>query len=107
MNQEQLKLLAQAGVTHIQPGLESLNSHVLDLMHKGVRAAQNVNLLRWARYYDIDAEWNLLWGFPGETELDYAEQAAVIPHLAHLQPPSSVGRIWLERFSPLFSGRQR
>jgi ribosomal peptide maturation radical SAM protein 1 len=105
LSREQLRLLAQAGVTRIQPGLESLSSHVLDLMRKGVRAAQNVNLLRWARYYDINAEWNLLWGFPGETELDYAEQAAVIPHLVHLQPPSNMGRIWLERFSPLFDGQ--
>jgi ribosomal peptide maturation radical SAM protein 1 len=106
LNREQLRLLAQAGVTRIQPGLESLNSHVLALMCKGVRAAQNVNLLRWARYYDIDAGWNLLWGFPGETELDYAEQAAVIPHLFHLQPPSATNRIWLERFSPLFNDHQ-
>jgi ribosomal peptide maturation radical SAM protein 1 len=104
LDREQLKLLAQAGVTRVQPGLESLNSHVLGLMRKGVRAAQNVNLLRWARYYDINAEWNLLWGFPGETEVDYTEQAAIIPHLTHLQPPSSIGRIWLERFSPLFNG---
>jgi ribosomal peptide maturation radical SAM protein 1 len=105
LDREQLKLLAKAGVTRIQPGLESLNSHVLGLMRKGVRAAQNVNLLRWARYYDINAEWNLLWGFPGETEVDYTEQAAVIPHLTHLQPPSSISRIWLERFSPQRSYR--
>jgi ribosomal peptide maturation radical SAM protein 1 len=103
LSREQLRLLAQAGVTRIQPGIESLSSRVLGLMRKGVRAVQNVNLLRWAQYYDIDAEWNLIWGFPGETESDYAEQATVIPHLHHLQPPSSTGRIWLERFSPLFS----
>jgi hypothetical protein len=48
-------------------------------------------------------EWNLLWGFPGETVADYAAQAAVIPHLVHLPPPSGAGRIWLERFSPLFT----
>lgn len=75
-------------------------------MRKGVRAAQNVNLLRWARYYDIDTQWNLLWGFPGETEQDYAEQTTVIPHLLHLQPPRATDRIWLERFSPLFSGHE-
>ena len=103
LGREQLKLLAQAGVTSIQPGIESLSSRVLGLMRKGVRAVQNVNLLRWAQYYDIEAEWNLIWGFPGETELDYAEQAAVIPHLYHLPPPAATGRIWLERFSPLFS----
>jgi ribosomal peptide maturation radical SAM protein 1 len=103
LSREQLMLLARAGVTRIQPGIESLSSHVLDLMRKGIRAAQNVNLLRWARYYDIDVEWNLLWGFPGETELDYAEQTAALPHLLHLPPPSAAGAIWLERFSPLFT----
>ena len=48
-------------------------------------------------------DWNLLWGFPGEAEQDYEEQAAVMPHLFHLPPPSSAARIWLERFSPLFT----
>jgi ribosomal peptide maturation radical SAM protein 1 len=103
LSRQQLKLMAQAGLNRIQPGLESLNSRVLRLMRKGVRAAQNVNLLRWARYYGIDVAWNVLWGFPGETERDYAEQAAAIPHLVHLPPPSTAGRIWMERFSPLFT----
>jgi len=103
LTREQLKLLAQAGVTHLQPGLESLSTRVLRLMRKGVRAAQNVNVLRWGMYYGITMSWNLLWGFPGETKDDYSEQAAVIPHLVHLRPPVGAGRIWLERFSPLFT----
>jgi ribosomal peptide maturation radical SAM protein 1 len=103
LSREQLRLMAQAGITHIQPGIESLSSNVLRLMRKGVRAVQNVNLLRWAQYYDIHVDWNLLWGFPGETEQDYADQAAVIPHLRHLQPPGTADRIWLERFSPIFT----
>jgi hypothetical protein len=90
-------------VRRLQPGLESLSSHVLQLMRKGVTAGQNVNLLRWARYYGIHVQWNLLWGFPGETEEDYVSQAAVLPHLVHLQPPEGATRIWLERFSPLFT----
>jgi hypothetical protein len=97
--------MAQAGVTHIQPGIESLSSNVLSLMRKGIRAIQNVNLLRWAQYYDIGVEWNLLWGFPGETEQDYTEQETAITHLLHLRPPSNAYRIWLERFSPLFTDR--
>lgn len=103
LTRAQLKLLAAGGVTHLQPGLESLSSHVLRLMDKGVRAAQNVNLLRWARYYGIDVGWNILWGFPGETADDYAEQAAVIPNLVHLQPPVGAARVWLERFSPMYT----
>jgi ribosomal peptide maturation radical SAM protein 1 len=105
LSREQLKLMALAGVTHIQPGIESLSSNVLRLMRKGVRAIQNVNLLRWAQYYDIHVDWNLLFGFPGETEQDYTEQTMAIPHLFHLSPPSSASRIWLERFSPLFTER--
>ena len=100
---DNLRMMAQAGITRIQPGLESLSSHVLSLMRKGVRAAQNVNVLRWAQYYGIDVSWNILWGFPGETEQDYADQAAILPRLVHLQPPTGVGRIWMERFSPLYS----
>jgi ribosomal peptide maturation radical SAM protein 1 len=102
LTRAQLKLLSQAGVTRIQPGLESLSSRVLELMRKGVRAAQNVNLLRWAQYYHIDVSWNLIWGFPGESAQDYAEQADVVPHLVHLRPPANAGRIWMERFSPLY-----
>ena len=104
LSRDQLRLMAKAGVTSIQPGIESLSSNVLRLMRKGVRAVQNVNLLRWSQYYGIRVSWNLLWGFPGETEQDYAEQAAVIPDLFHLPPPAAASRIWLERFSPLFTG---
>jgi ribosomal peptide maturation radical SAM protein 1 len=107
LTRAQLRVLARAGVTNVQPGLESLSSRVLRLMNKGVRAAQNVNLLRWARYYGIDVAWNILWGFPGETEDDYARQAAAVPHLLHLQPPASANRVWLERFSPMFTQPDR
>ncbi|WP_410612647.1 RiPP maturation radical SAM C-methyltransferase [Amycolatopsis sp. lyj-109] len=103
LTRAQLKLLAQAGVTQLQPGLESLSSEVLELMDKGVRAAQNVNFLRWARYYGIAVAWNILWGFPGEPAGAYAAQAAVVPYLTHLQPPAGAARLWLERFSPLFT----
>jgi ribosomal peptide maturation radical SAM protein 1 len=107
LTRDQLRTLARGGVTRLQPGLESLSSRVLRLMDKGVRAAQNVNLLRWAGYYGIDVAWSILWGFPGETPADYAEQTAIVPHLVHLQPPAGSGRIWLERFSPLFATVQK
>jgi ribosomal peptide maturation radical SAM protein 1 len=103
LSRSQLRLLANGGVTHIQPGLESLSTPVLAHMRKGVTAAQNVNLLRWARYYGIDVGWNILWGIPGETVQDYACQSALVPQLTHLQPPDTDGRIWLERFSPMFT----
>jgi ribosomal peptide maturation radical SAM protein 1 len=106
LRREQIRLLSEAGVRSLQPGIESLSSHVLTLMRKGVTAAHNVNVLRWAAYYDICVVWNLIWGFPGETVADYEQQAAVLPHLLHLQPPLSAARIWMERFSPIFFDRE-
>lgn len=104
---EDLEALAQAGVRRIQPGIESLSSHVLRLMDKGERAITNVNLLRWCQSLDVDVEWNILHGFPGETADDYREQAALVADLVHLQPPCGVGPIWMERFSPMFTQRDR
>lgn len=103
---EQIERMARAGVSRIQPGIESLNTKVLALMRKGVRASTNVNLLRWCRYYDIRVSWNLLWGFPGEAQENYDEQVELIPKLAHLEPPEAGTRVWLERFSPLFTDRE-
>jgi ribosomal peptide maturation radical SAM protein 1 len=105
MSREHVRALRDGGVRRIQPGIESLSSRVLGLMRKGVRGSQNVNLLRWARFYGIEVDWNLLCGFPGESEDDYREQVALFPSLVHLAPPGSAGRIWMERFSPIFEDR--
>jgi ribosomal peptide maturation radical SAM protein 1 len=107
LSRSQLETLWRGGVRAIQPGIESLSSHVLRLMRKGVRAAQNVNLLRWATYFGMRVTWNLLWGFPGETEDDYRLQSDILSHLVHLPPPMSADRILMERFSPIFSDRDR
>nr|BAP82649.1 radical SAM domain containing protein [Streptomyces cirratus] len=103
LTREQVRLLAEAGVWKIQPGLESLSSHVLGLMRKGSSRLLNVRLLKWAHHYGVRVDWNLLTGFPGETDEDYTGQADLVPLLTHLEPPAGVGRIWLERFSPYFT----
>jgi ribosomal peptide maturation radical SAM protein 1 len=102
-----VEALARGGVFRLQPGIESLSSHVLHLMRKGVRAAQNVNVLRWGRYYGMTVVWNLLYGFPGERERDYVDQLALIPKLAHLEPPLCMARIRMDRFSPLFEDESK
>ena len=102
LTRQQLKRLRQAGVVELQPGIESLNSHVLQLMKKGTTGIQNVNTLRWATYYDIAIGWNMLWGFAGETEEDFAQQTRLAPSLVHLLPPHGWGRVRMERFAPMF-----
>ena len=66
MTRAQIEALGDAGIRFIQPGIESLSSRVLRLMEKGVRASQNVNLLRWCRYYGIDVSWNIIWGLANQ-----------------------------------------
>ncbi len=102
LGRDELRLLHRAGVRALQPGIESLSSHVLRLMLKGTKAATNVNLLRWARYYGIETYWNVLLGFPGETVKDYDGQAQLARQIVHLDPPGGFVRIGLERFSPYF-----
>lgn len=99
---DQVEALAAAGVVIVQPGIESLDSRVLKLMDKGVDGATNVRLLRDCESNDITVEWNYLYGFPGEAAEDYLGVIDQIPSLVHLQPPSGVARIVLERFSPYF-----
>lgn len=103
LTRKQLGLLHRAGVRRIQPGIESLSSSILQLMRKGSSKLINIRILKWARYYGIGVSWNLLAGFPCESDHDYQEQARLFPLLHHLQPPNGVARIWLERFSPFFT----
>lgn len=98
----QVQALRDAGVRHVQPGIESLSDHVLALMKKGVDAMQNLQLLKWSMEYGVRLDWNILWGFPGETPADYAAMAAMVPWLTHLQPPARGARIRLDRHSPNF-----
>jgi ribosomal peptide maturation radical SAM protein 1 len=103
LKREQVKLLSEAGVKAIQPGIESLNTHVLKLMRKGTTALQNIELLKWCREYGVVAAWNLLCGFPGETPEDYEQTEEFIDALYHLPPPGVAGNIRLDRFSPYFN----
>jgi ribosomal peptide maturation radical SAM protein 1 len=102
LTREQVKLLAQAGIKNIQPGIESLNDHVLKLMRKGSTALQNIQLLKWCREYGVKANWNILYGFPGEACQDYADTMNLLPSITFLDPPTACGPIRLDRFSPYF-----
>lgn len=99
LTRAQVASLADAGVSWLQPGIESLHSDVLRLMDKGVQGFQNLQLLKWAREHGVRLSWQVLWGFPGEDDGWYAEMAALLPALEHLQPPGGITRLRLDRFS--------
>ncbi|MGB1014317.1 MAG: RiPP maturation radical SAM C-methyltransferase [Nannocystaceae bacterium] len=108
MTRAQIALLRDAGVLAVQPGLESLSTHHLELMGKGVTALQNVFFLKCAREYGLNTLWNILIRLPGEKPEDYEAMARWIPALTHLQPPSGgAPLVECHRFSPYFTQRGR
>lgn len=103
LQKRQIKTLAAGGVKCMQPGLESLSLNQLRAMDKGATPMQNIICLKWSLYYHVTVLWNILLGFPGETNEDYQRQLDLIPSLLHLQPPEATGKFWLQRFSPYFT----
>ena len=104
---EQLRTIAAAGVMSVQPGIESLDDDILKLMSKGVRALQNVLLLRTCREIGMRVYWNMLAGFPRESPEQYAKMARMIPLLQHLERPGGLRPIRIDRFSPYHNNPQQ
>lgn len=97
-----MRLLAEAGVSRIQPGIESLDTAVLKLMRKGSNLRTNLDCLRYARTMKVDVAWNLIVDFPYEEDSSYEAMAELIPRIFHLQPPSGLSQLSIDRFSPYF-----
>lgn len=103
LNSDQLEMIARGGVTWVQPGIESLSDEILELMEKGVSGLKNVRLLRGCAELGIRCNWNMLQGFPGEKEWHYHQMLEMLPALEHLDPPSGLSTVRLDRFSPYYN----
>jgi len=102
-----LALLASAGVTQVQAGLESLSTATLKAMRKGVTGPMNIVFLRNTRAAGIDALWNWMVGFPGDSREDYDAFLRVAPFLEHLRPPVALAPVRVDRFSPYHGDPER
>jgi ribosomal peptide maturation radical SAM protein 1 len=102
LTREQIRMLSAAGVNRVQPGIESLSDHVLQLMRKGTTGLRNIQTLKWCHEYGVGADWNLLYGFPGETAADYQETLKLLPAIRFLGAPVAWGPVRMDRFSPYF-----
>lgn len=107
LTEQQVRILCDAGLRAAQLGIESLSTPVLERIGKGATAMQNVQALRWFAEAGVKAEWNLLYGFPGEDPAEYARMTELLPSLYHLAPPQAAGRVRVDRFSPYFERPER
>lgn len=99
LDSSSIRALADAGFYCVQPGIESINDHLLTLMGKGSSAAQNIALLKYSRSCGIYPVWNMLYSMPGEERIDYEKTIELIPLIQHLQPPTFASRIQFSRFA--------
>ncbi len=102
LSKDELRRLSEAGVKFLQPGIESLSTSILSLVHKGTTLPLNLQFLKWCKELDIRLVWPFLWGIAGEQPEEYAAMAELIPKITHLPPPSAVIKVQLHRFTPYF-----
>ena len=102
LTEDELQALSDAQVRRIQPGIEALSTKSLKLMRKGSTSFVNIRLLMACVRHDIEPVWNLLTGFPGETEDVFRDYAANLERLVHLWPPQGVAQVRYDRYSPYF-----
>jgi ribosomal peptide maturation radical SAM protein 1 len=103
LKKDQVRLLRDAGVLTIQPGIESFSDRVLKQMKKGVTGLQNIQLLKWCKEIGVHPIWNFLIGFPQESADEYFAMADLATRVCHLPKPSGVSVVRLDRFSPNFN----
>jgi ribosomal peptide maturation radical SAM protein 1 len=102
-SRKQLGKLRRSGLFSVQPGIESLSTNILKIMRKHSTGMRNVELIKWCTYYGINALYNILCRFPGETEDDYRTQSAVAAKIVHFQPPYGIVKARADRGSPMYT----
>ncbi len=93
MTDDEVRMLAASGVTHMGFGTESTSAEVLKLMNKRhQRLNEMYETARKAALGGIHVTFNLIFGYPGETE---------VHRLETLQTMSEIAReFWNVSFSP-------
>ena len=93
MSDDEVRLLGQSGVTHMGFGTESASEKVLKLMNKHhQRVEQMVETARKAELAGIRVTFNVILGYPGETEADRQQTFRIMSDIAR--------EYWNVSFSP-------
>ncbi len=93
MSDDEVALLGRSGVTHMGFGTESTSSALLKLMNKRhQRVDEMYETARKAAIGGIHVTFNLIFGYPGETEADRLETLRTMSDIAR--------QFWNVSFSP-------
>ncbi len=107
LTEEDVRALAEMGFLQLQPGIESLQDDILKIMNKGCRAIRQIETLKSCRAHHVSLAWNLLCGFPGETEEQMAELAELLPKVMHLPSPNHLLHIVYQRYGEYTENQEK
>jgi radical SAM superfamily enzyme YgiQ (UPF0313 family) len=83
MSDDDVRLLGESGVSHMGFGTESASQSVLKLMNKHHQnVEQMVQTARKAHLADIRVTFNVILGYPGETEADRQQTFSIMSDIA-------------------------
>lgn len=83
MSDDEVRLLGESGVSHMGFGTESASKPVLKLMNKHHQnVEQMVETARKAHLADIRVTFNVIVGYPGETEADRQQTFSIMSDIA-------------------------
>ena len=101
-----LRKMKQAGVDTVQVGIEALSSRLLAKMNKGVRAIDNLSLMKYCEALGIVNASNLMLHFPGSDDNDVNETLHALSFARWYRPLKTVS-FWLGLESPIYRFARR
>lgn len=98
---ETLQKMRQAGVDTVQVGIEALATPLLTKMNKGLRAIDNLSLMKHCEALGIVNAANLMLHFPGSDDDDVTETLRALQFARWYRPLKTVS-FWLGLESPVY-----
>jgi ribosomal peptide maturation radical SAM protein 1 len=99
-SRDELVTMARGGLKDIQVGIESLSTSLLKRINKGVRAIDNVAIMRHAEEVGIRLDGNLIMHFPGSTQEEVEQTIEALDFVWPFRPLNTVS-FWLGLGSPV------
>lgn len=99
-------LMARAGTSGIQLGVESFSTPILAKLEKGARLHENVYSMRLCEEYGLPYQYNLMINIPGVSQHEVLEMLALLPSFFGFRPPH-LSDFYLDRNSRVYQEPER
>lgn len=97
------KLLREAGFIVVQTGIEAFSNNYLKKMNKGVRVIDNIAALKFCKENGIKNDYNLIYNYPNEDEIDFEESKRNIHHIMQYLDPPQLNKLLVGFGSPIYN----